>query len=165
MSLTPCRVPYLSLSCPHVRKNINILDTLFGVSDTDFRVSVACLCPTRDTQVQWRIRVFQVISSSQEEPVREIAQGILLVMQFQHFIPEVTAPHSTMYEYGASPHHADVHLEEVDLTCPDYGVGSTQGATSSQYQSPPLLERHATTSYCCRRRRKPSQLDRVQEKD
>ena len=43
----------VSLPCPRVPKNIKILDTSFGVSDTDFRVSVsdtrhassvACLC-------------------------------------------------------------------------------------------------------------------------
>ena len=50
----PCPLP-----CPRVRKNIKILDTSFGVSDTDFRESVACPCPTRDTPVQWRVRVFQ----------------------------------------------------------------------------------------------------------
>ena len=32
-----------------------------------------------------------VIRSSQEDPVQEIAQGMLLDMQFQHFIPEVAA--------------------------------------------------------------------------
>ena len=109
--------------------------------------------------------IASVIRSTQEEPVREIAQGILLGTQFQHFIPEVAVPDSTMYEQGSSPHYSDVHLEEVDLTCPDYGVGSSQGAGSSQYQSPPLPERHATASYYRRRRRKPSQLDRVQEED
>ncbi|XP_057531444.1 uncharacterized protein LOC130809693 [Amaranthus tricolor] len=72
--------------------------------------------------------IASVISSTQEEPVREIAQGILLRTQFQHFILEVVVPDTTMDEQGSSPHHADVHLEEVDLTCPDYGVGSSQGA-------------------------------------
>ena len=43
----PLRVLAVSLSCPCVRKNIKILDTSFGVSDTDFCVSVACPCPTR----------------------------------------------------------------------------------------------------------------------
>ena len=71
--------------------------------------------------------IASVISSTQEEPVREIAQGILLGTQFQHFIPEVVVPDTTMDEQGSSPHHADVHLEEVDLTCPDYGAGSSQG--------------------------------------
>ena len=48
--LNSCRVPCVSLPCPRVRKNIKILDTSFGVSDTDFRVSVfdtghACSVP------------------------------------------------------------------------------------------------------------------------
>ena len=55
------RVLAVSLPCPcRVRKNIKILDTSFGVSDTDFRVSDACPCPTRDTQVQWCVLVFQL---------------------------------------------------------------------------------------------------------
>ena len=69
--------------------------------------------------------IASVISSTQEEPVREIAQGILLGTQFQHFIPEVAVPDTTMDEQGSSPHHADVHLEKVDLTRPDYGAGSS----------------------------------------
>ena len=109
--------------------------------------------------------IASIISSTQEEPVREITQGILLGTQFQHFIPEVVVPHTTMDEYGSSPYHADVHLDEVDLTCPDYGAGSSQGATSSQYQSPPLPERHAIAAYYRRRRRKSLQLDRVQEEE
>ncbi|XP_057528789.1 uncharacterized protein LOC130807552 [Amaranthus tricolor] len=117
--------------------------------------------PAAPTMTHFAQGIASVIGSSQEEPVREIAQGT----QFQHFIPEVTAPHTTTYAYESSAHQPDVHLEEVDLTCPDYGVGSSQGATSSNYQSPPLPERHATASYYRRRRRKPSQLDRVQEED
>ena len=59
-----------------------------------------------------------MIRSSQEEPVREIAQGILLGTQFQHFIPEVAAPETFGDVQRESPPHADVHLEEVDLTYP-----------------------------------------------
>ena len=66
-----------------------------------------------------------VISSSQEEPIRDIAQGVLLGTQLQHFIPEVVVPDTTMDAQRSSPHHADVYLEEVDLTCPDYGAGSS----------------------------------------
>ena len=109
--------------------------------------------------------IASVIRSTQEEPVRDIAQGILHGTQFQHFISEVAVPDTSMYEQGSSPYHDDVHLEEVDLTCPDYGAGSSQGAGSSHYQSPPLSECHAMASYYRRRRRKPSQLDRVQEED
>ncbi|XP_057517033.1 uncharacterized protein LOC130798166 [Amaranthus tricolor] len=57
--------------------------------------------------------IASVISSSQEEPVRDIAQGILLGTQFQHFIPEVTAPHTTTYEYGSSPHHPTFILRRL----------------------------------------------------
>ncbi|XP_057539301.1 serine/threonine-protein phosphatase 7 long form homolog [Amaranthus tricolor] len=122
--------------------------------------------PAAPTMTHFAQGIASVISSSQEEPVWEIAQGILRGTQFQQFIPELTAPDTTMYECGSSSHHADdVHLEEVDLTCPDYGAGSSQGATSSHYQSPPLPERHATASYYRRRRRKPLQLDKVQEED
>ncbi|XP_057523596.1 uncharacterized protein LOC130803497 [Amaranthus tricolor] len=96
-------------------------------------MAAAQYTPAASTMTHFAQGIASVISSSQEEPVREIAQGILRGTQFQHFISEVTAPHTTIYEYGSSPHHADVHLEEVDLTCPDYGAGSSQGATSSQY--------------------------------
>ena len=42
--------------------------------------------------------IASVISSTQEEPVREIAQGILQGTQFQHFIPEVVERDTSMYE-------------------------------------------------------------------
>ena len=41
------RVRRVSLPCPRVQKYIKILDTIFGVSDTDFRVSDLYPCPTR----------------------------------------------------------------------------------------------------------------------
>ena len=69
-----------------------------------------------------------------------------------------------MYAQGSSP-HTDDHLEEVDLTCPDYGAGSSQCAGSSQHQSPPQPEFHVTHSYYRRRRRRPSQLEIVREED
>ncbi len=76
-----------------------------------------------------------------------LARRSLYGTQFQHFIPEVDMRDTSMDAQGSSPPHADVHLEEVDLTCPNYGVGTSQGVGSSRYQSPPLPERHATASY------------------
>ena len=100
--------------------------------------------------------------------VREIAQGMLLGTQFQHFIPEVAeeaSPASGDVHVSYPPH--DVHLEEMDMSYPVDGVGTSQAGPSqpSQYQSPLLPERHANTSYYRRRRRRPSQLYRVDEDD
>ena len=39
--LHSCRVPCVSLPCPRVRTYIKKLDTSFGMSDTDFHVSVS----------------------------------------------------------------------------------------------------------------------------
>ena len=73
-----------------------------------------------------------MISSSQEEPVREIAQGILLGAQFLHFILEVAALDISGDVQRESPPHDDVHLEEIDLTYPQDVEGFSQGAGSSQ---------------------------------
>ncbi|CAO2836089.1 unnamed protein product [Amaranthus hypochondriacus] len=106
-----------------------------------------------------------VIQSSHEQPVREIANNILHGTQFQHFIPvvaEETSP--TTLEVQPSSPAKDIHLQEVDLSYPLHGSGSSQ-AGSSQYQSPLLPERHTNVSYYRRRRKRPSQSERVQEED
>ena len=100
--------------------------------------------------------------------MREIAQGMLVGTQFQHFIPEVAAESSpaTADARVSSPAY-DFHLEEIDLSYP-VGVARTSQAgpsQPSQYQSPPLPERHTNTSYYHRRCRRPTQLDRVDEGD
>ena len=103
---------------------------------------------------------------SHEEPVREIAQGMLVGTQFQHFISEVAAESSptTVDAHVSSPAY-NYHLEEMDLSYPVDVAGTSQAGPSqpSQYQSPPLLERHPNASYYCRRRRRPTQLDMVHE--
>lgn len=106
-----------------------------------------------------------VISSSHEEDVWEISEGILLGTHFQHFIPKVAELETTKDMLRSSPPHTDVHLEEVDLTYLHDRVGSSPGAGSSQYQSPPYTERHMTAFYYRKRRSRPSQLDRVREED
>ena len=93
---------------------------------------------------------------------------MLLGMQFQYFIPKVTAkslPAIADVHVSSPPH--DVHLEEMDLSYPGDVAGNSQDGPSqpSQYQSPPLPERHVNTSYYLRRRRRPTQLDRVEEGD
>ena len=109
-----------------------------------------------------------MIRSSHEESVREIAHGMLLGTQFQHFILEVAAESSpaTANVHVSSPPY-DVHLKEMDLSYPSDVAGTSQAGPSqpSKYQSPPLPERHTNTSYYRRRRRRPDQLDRVDEGD
>ena len=104
---------------------------------------------------------------SQEEPVREIAHGMLFGSQFQHFIPEVAAQHSptTSHTHMACSPSYDYHLEEMDHSYPVDAAGTSQAGPSqpSQYQSPPLPERHANASFYRRRRRRPTQLDKVDE--
>ena len=100
-----------------------------------------------------------MIRSSHEEPVREIAQGMLLDTQFQYFIPEVDAessPATTDVHVSSPPY--DVHFEKMDLSYPDDAVRTS--AHPSKYQSPLLPERHTNTSYYRRRR---NQLDKVDE--
>ena len=99
-----------------------------------------------------------VMRYSQEEPVREIAHGMLVGSQFQHFIPEVAAESSptTAHSHVSSPAY-DYHLEEMDHSYPVDAAGTSQ-AGPSQYQSPPLPERHPNASYYRRRRRRPTQL-------
>lgn len=58
----------------------------------------------------------------------------------------------------------DVHLEEVDLTYPEHGSGTSQAGTL-QYQSPALPELHTSTSNYRRRCKRPLQLDRMEEGD
>ena len=58
----------------------------------------------------------------------------------------------------------NIHLEKVDLSYPEHGSGTSQ-AGPSQYQSPPLSKQHTNASYYRRRRKRPSQLDRVEEGD
>ena len=107
-----------------------------------------------------------VMRYSHEEPVREIAHGMLVGSQFQHFIPEVAAESSTTtaHTHVSSPAY-DYHLEEIDQSYPVDVAGTSQAGPSqpSQYLSPPLPERHPNVSYYCRRHRRPTQLDRVDE--
>ena len=62
-----------------------------------------------------------------EEPVREIAQSMLVGTQFQHFIPEVAAESSpaTADTHVSSPAY-DYHLEEMDLSYPVDVAGTLQ---------------------------------------
>ena len=63
-----------------------------------------------------------VIQSSHEQPIQEIAQGMLLDTQFQHFIPEVAekaSPAAGEVQLSSPPQ--DVHLEQVDLSYPKHG--------------------------------------------
>ena len=64
-----------------------------------------------------------VISSIHEEPVREIAQGILLGTRFQHFISEVAKMAHPSTDVQRSPPFPDVHLKEIDVTYPHEGAG------------------------------------------
>ena len=99
-----------------------------------------------------------VIRTTHEEPVREIAQGVLLGTQFQHFIPEVAAGSS-------SPARAD-HLEEMDLSyrADDAGPSQpTQPSQSSHYQSPSRPNLRPSACYYRRRNRRRPNLDTVEE--
>ena len=64
---------------------------------------------------------------SHEEPVREIAQGMLVGTQFQHFIPEVVAESSpvTAHTHVSSPAY-DYHLEDMDRSYPVDVAGTSQ---------------------------------------
>ena len=105
---------------------------------------------------------------SHNEPVREVAQGMLVGTQFHHFISKVVAESSlaTADAHVSFPAY-DFHLEETDLSYPVDVAETSQAGPSqpSQYQSPPLPERHTIGSYYHRRRRGPIQLDRVDEGD
>ena len=73
---------------------------------------------------------------SHKEPMREIAQDMLVNTQFQHFIPEVAAESSpaTTDAHVSSPAY-DYHLEEIDLSYPVDVAGTSQAGPSqpSQY--------------------------------
>ena len=56
-----------------------------------------------------------MISSTHEEPVRVIAQGILIGTQFQYFILEVAEPAQPSIDAQTSSPPPDVHLEEIDV--------------------------------------------------
>ena len=100
---------------------------------------------------------------SHEELVREIAHGMLVGSQFQHFILEVAAESSTTTAHThVSSLAYDYHLEEMDHSYPVDAAGTSQTGPS-QYQSPSLPERHLNASYYRRRRRRPTQLDKVDE--
>ena len=68
---------------------------------------------------------------SHEEPVREIAQGMLIDTQFQHFILEVAAEASpaSADAHFSSPAY-DYHLEEMDLSYPVDVAGTSQAGPS-----------------------------------
>ncbi|XP_057537164.1 serine/threonine-protein phosphatase 7 long form homolog [Amaranthus tricolor] len=130
-------------------------------------LEAAHYAPAAPTMTQFAQGAANMIRYSQEEPVREIAHGMLVGSQFQHFIPEVAAQHSPTISHthmACSPSY-DYHLEEIDHSYPVDAAGTSQAGPSqpSQYQSPPLLERHANASFYRRRRRRPTQLDRVDE--
>ena len=56
---------------------------------------------------------------NQEEPVREIAHGMLVGSQFQHFIPEVAAESSpTTAHTHVSSSAYEYHLKEMDHSYP-----------------------------------------------
>ncbi|XP_057527797.1 serine/threonine-protein phosphatase 7 long form homolog [Amaranthus tricolor] len=74
-------------------------------------IAAAQYAPAAPTLTQLAQGTAAVINSSQEEPVRQIAQDILLGTQFQHFISEAVVPDTTMDAQGSSPHHVDVHPE------------------------------------------------------
>ena len=82
-----------------------------------------------------------VMRHDHEKSVREIAQGMLVGTQFQHFIPEVVAKSSlaTAHTHVSSPAY-DYHLEKMDLSCPVDVAGTSHAGPSqpSQYQSPSL---------------------------
>ena len=72
-----------------------------------------------------------MIQSSHEQPVREIAQGMLLGTQFKHFIPEVAEEISPAFgDVQVSSPPQDVQLEEVDLSYPEHGSGTSQAGPS-----------------------------------
>ncbi|XP_057526211.1 uncharacterized protein LOC130805455 [Amaranthus tricolor] len=94
-------------------------------------LEAAHYAPAAPTMTQFAQGAANVMRYSQEEPVREIAHGMLVGSQFQHFIPEVATQHSP--------------------------------TISHTHMSPPLPERHANASFYRRRRRRPTQLDKVDE--
>ncbi|XP_057532199.1 uncharacterized protein LOC130810238 [Amaranthus tricolor] len=103
-------------------------------------LEAAHYAPAAPTMTQFAQGAANVMRYSQEEPVREIAHGMLVGSQFQHFIPEVAAQHSPTISHthmACSPSY-DYHLEEMDHS---YSVDA------------------AGTS----RRRRPTQLDKVDE--
>ncbi|XP_057519959.1 uncharacterized protein LOC130800448 [Amaranthus tricolor] len=124
-------------------------------------IAAAHYAPAAPMMTQFAQCAAAVMRYSHEEPVREIAQGMLVGTQFQHFIPEVAAESSlaTTHMHVSSPAY-DYHLEEMDLSYPVDVTGTSQAAPS-QYQSPPLPERHPNAFYYCKRHRRPTQLDRV----
>ncbi|XP_057534009.1 serine/threonine-protein phosphatase 7 long form homolog [Amaranthus tricolor] len=130
-------------------------------------LETAHYAPAAPTMTQFTQGAADVMRYSQEEPVREIAHGMLFGSQFQHFIPEVAAQHSptTSHTHMACSPSYDYHLEEMDHSYPVDAAGTSQAVPSrpSQYQSPPLPERHANASFYRRRRRRPTQLDKVDE--
>ena len=67
---------------------------------------------------------------SHKEPVREIAQGMLVSTQFQHFIPEVAAESSpaTTHMHVSSPAY-DYHLDDIDLSYPVDVAETSQAGT------------------------------------
>ncbi|XP_057543503.1 uncharacterized protein LOC130821735 [Amaranthus tricolor] len=113
-------------------------------------IAAAPYAPVAPTMTQFAQGATAVKRYSHEDPVREIAQGMLVGTQFQHFIPEVAAESSpaTTHMHVSSPAY-DYHLEEMDLSFPVDVAGTSQAGPSqpSQYQSPPLPERHLNASY------------------
>ncbi|XP_057541456.1 uncharacterized protein LOC130820198 [Amaranthus tricolor] len=134
------------------------------MDNTTYHLLAAHYAPAAPTMTQFAQGAATVIRYSHKDPVREIAHGMLVGSQFQHFIPEVAAESlpTTAHTHVSSPSY-DYHLEEIDLSYPLDVAGTSQAGPSqpSQYQSPPLPKRHPSASYYRRRRRRPTQLDRL----
>ncbi|XP_057537628.1 uncharacterized protein LOC130815247 [Amaranthus tricolor] len=81
--------------------------------------AAAHYAPAAPTITQFEQGAAVVMRYSHEEPVREIAHGMLVGSQFQHFIPEVAAESSptTAHTHVSSPTY-DYHLEEMDHSYP-----------------------------------------------
>ncbi|XP_057529988.1 uncharacterized protein LOC130808544 [Amaranthus tricolor] len=128
--------------------------------------AAAHYAPAAPTMTQFAQEATAVMRYRHKEPVREIAHGMLVGSQFQHFTLEVaveSSPTTTHTHVSSSAY--DYHLEEMDHSYPVDVAGTSQAGPLqlSQYQSPPLPEQHPNASYYSRRRRKPTQLDRVDE--
>ncbi|XP_057532807.1 uncharacterized protein LOC130810684 [Amaranthus tricolor] len=133
-------------------------DTPRGIITTSHYASAA------PTMTQFAQGAAAVMRYSHEEPVREIAQGMLVGTQFQHFISEVTMESTpAIADVHVSSHAYDYHMEEIDLSYPVDVAGTLQARPlqPSQYESANLPERHSNASYYRRRRRRLTQLNKV----
>ncbi|XP_057540656.1 serine/threonine-protein phosphatase 7 long form homolog [Amaranthus tricolor] len=94
-------------------------------------IAAAHYAPAAPTMTQFAQGTTAVMRYSHEEPVREIAQGMLVGTQFQHFIPEVAAESSPAIAHThVSSLAYDYHLEEMDLSYPVDIAGTSQAEPS-----------------------------------